>query len=56
MPHSVHLPQVMGAFSPPSTGNFAQDNTGYLIPLVGILTIWIFGWLVLKAIRRLTLP
>lgn len=42
----------MGAFSPPSTGNFAQDNTGYIMPLVGVLTIWTIGAIVLRVARR----
>lgn len=41
-----------GAFSPPKTGNFAADNGGYIMPLIGILTIWVIGSIVLRVIRR----
>lgn len=43
---------VMGAFSSAPTGSFAQDNTGYLMPLVGVLTVWTIGAIVLRVARR----
>lgn len=41
-----------GVFSPPKTGSFAADNTGYIMPVIGIVTIWIVGAIVLRIIRK----
>ena len=41
-----------GAFSPAPTGNFAQDNGGYILPVIGLAAIWIVGLVVLKIARR----
>ena len=41
-----------GAFSPPKSGNFAADNGGYIMPLIGVVTIWIVGSIVFRVIRR----
>ena len=42
----------MGAFSPAPTGNFAQDNGGFIMPVIGIVTIWIVGAIVFRIVRR----
>lgn len=43
-----------GVFSPPKTGNFAADNGGYIMPVIGIVAIWIVGAIVLRIVRGLT--
>lgn len=40
-----------GVFSPPKTGNFAADNGGYIMPVIGLLTIWVVGAIVLRIVR-----
>lgn len=41
-----------GVFSPPKTGNFAQDNGGYILPLIGWLAIWFVGAIILRFVRK----
>lgn len=41
-----------GALSPPPTGNFAADNGRTIMPVIGVVTIWIIGSIVLRVIRR----
>jgi hypothetical protein len=43
-----------GVFSPPKTGNFAADNGGYIMPVIGIVAIWIVGAIVLRIVRGLS--
>lgn len=39
-----------GVFSPPKTGSFAADNTGYIMPAIGIIALWVVGAIVLRII------
>ena len=39
-----------GVFSPAKTGSFAADNTGYIMPLVGVLALWVVGAIVLRIV------
>lgn len=43
-----------GGFSPAKTGNFAQDNGGYIMPLIGILAIWVVGAIALRFVGAFT--
>lgn len=43
-----------GVFSPPKSGSFAADNTGYIMPAIGILTLWIVGAIVLRVVASFT--
>ena len=43
-----------GGFSPAKTGNFAQDNGGYIMPLIGIITLWVIGAIVLRVVGAFT--
>lgn len=56
--HLLMLALVMmafaGVFSPPKTGNFATDNGGYIMPVIGIVAIWIVGAIVLRVLRAVT--
>jgi hypothetical protein len=40
-----------GVFNPPKTGNFAQDSGGWILPLIGILGIWVVGSIILRIAR-----
>lgn len=42
----------MGAFSPAPTGNFAHDNGSYIMPLIGVVVVWVVGSIILRMIRR----
>jgi hypothetical protein len=42
-----------GVFSPPRTGNFAQDNGGWIFPAIGVGFIWVIGAIILRVIARL---
>ncbi|MGE0677205.1 hypothetical protein [Pseudolabrys sp.] len=42
----------MGAFSPAPTGNFAHDNGSYIMPLVGVVVVWVVGSIILRMIRK----
>ncbi|MFZ5734389.1 MAG: hypothetical protein ACOY4O_16755 [Pseudomonadota bacterium] len=39
-----------GVFSPPKSGSFVADNTGYIMPAIGVVTIWLVGAIALKVI------
>ena len=39
-----------GAFSPPRTGNFAQDNGGSIFPVIGIFGVSVTGAVVLRIV------
>lgn len=43
-----------GGFSPAKTGNFVQDNGGYIMPLIGIVTLWVIGAIVLRFVGAFT--
>ena len=43
-----------GVFSPPKTGNFAADNGGWIMPVIGLGAIWIVGAIVLRIVRAVS--
>jgi hypothetical protein len=45
-----------GVFSPPKTGNFAADNGGWVLPLIGFVAIWIVGAIILRVVEVFSKP
>lgn len=43
---------VVGSFSPPRTGSMMHDSGATIMPIIGVITIWIIGAIVLRVIRR----
>ncbi|HEY0329880.1 MAG TPA: hypothetical protein VGC77_12360 [Rhodopseudomonas sp.] len=41
-----------GAFSEPVTGNFAHDNGRTIMPVIGVVTIWVVGAIILRVMRK----
>jgi hypothetical protein len=41
-----------GAFSPPRTGSMMRDNGATIMPVIGVVTLWIVGAIILRIIRR----
>lgn len=41
-----------GAFSPPKTGNLAQDSGGSITAAIGVIVIWVVGAILFRFARR----